>query len=117
MVGFLGEMFGSPETIKVAGAEPHVLGEFDRVNAERKHAGQKDTLLTESLGAIFLNLQTIGTGAILIVAGQAILNGQFTVGDLVLFVILSGGVHEALRRHRCDIDRISADRCQHRAAC
>ena len=86
VVGFLGEMFGSTETIKVAGAEPHVLGEFDRVNAERKHAGQKDTLLTESLGAIFLNLQTIGTGAILIVAGQAILNGQFTVGDLVLFV-------------------------------
>ena len=86
VVGFLGEMFGSAETIKVAGAEPHVLGEFDRVNAERKHAGQKDTLLTESLGAIFLNLQTIGTGAILIVAGQAILNGQFTVGDLVLFV-------------------------------
>ena len=86
VVGFLGEMFGSAETIKVAGAEPHVLGEFDRVNAERKHAGQKDTLLTESLGAIFLNLQTIGTGAILIVAGQAILSGQFTVGDLVLFV-------------------------------
>ena len=86
VVGFLGEMFGSAETIKVAGAEPHILGEFDRVNAERKHAGQKDTLLTESLGAIFLNLQTIGTGAILIVAGQAILNGQFTVGDLVLFV-------------------------------
>ena len=86
VVGFLGEMFGSAETIKVAGAEPHILGEFDRVNAERKHAGQKDTLLTESLGAIFLNLQTIGTGAILIVAGQAILSGQFTVGDLVLFV-------------------------------
>ena len=86
VVGFLGEMFGSAETIKVAGAEPHVLGEFDRVNAERKRAGLKDTLLTQTLSAIFLNLQSIGTGAILIVAGQAILDGQFTVGDLVLFV-------------------------------
>ena len=86
VVGFLGEMFGSAETIKVAGAEPHVLGEFDRVNAERKHAGLRDTLLTETLGAIFLNVQSIGTGVILIVAGQAILSGQFTVGDLVLFV-------------------------------
>ncbi|MYB49389.1 MAG: ABC transporter ATP-binding protein [Dehalococcoidia bacterium] len=86
VVGFLGEMFGSAETIKVAGAEPHVLGELDRVNAARKHAGLKDTLLTQTLGAIFLNVQSIGTGAILIVASQAILSGQFTVGDLVLFV-------------------------------
>ena len=86
VVGLLGEMFGSAETIKVAGAEPHVLGEFDRVNAARKHAGLKDTLLTRTLGAIFLNVQSFGTGAILIVAGHAILSGQFTVGDLVLFV-------------------------------
>ena len=86
VVGFLGEMFGSAETIKVAGAEPHVLGEFDRVNATRKHAGLRDTLLTQTLTAIFFNVQSIGTGAILIVAGQAILSGQFTVGDLVLFV-------------------------------
>ena len=45
VVGFLGEMFGSAETIKVAGAEPHVLGEFDRVNVARKHAGLRDTLV------------------------------------------------------------------------
>ena len=107
VVGFLGEMFGSAETIKVAGAEPHVLGEFDRVNAERKHAGLKDTLLTRTLGAIFLNVQSFGTGAILIVAGQAILSGQFTVGDLVLFVfyleaftMLFAGIGEVLTEYR-----------------
>ena len=107
VVGFLGEMFGSAETIKVAGAEPHVLGEFDRVNATRKHAGLRDTLLTETLRAIFLNVQSIGTGAILIVAGQAILSGQFTVGDLVLFVfyleaftMLFAGIGEILTHYR-----------------
>ena len=107
VVGFLGEMFGSPETIKVAGAEPHVLGEFDRVNAARKHAGLKDTLVTQTLRAIFLNVQSIGTGAILIVAGQAILSGQFTVGDLVLFVfyleaftMLFAGIGEILTIYR-----------------
>ncbi len=107
VVGFLGEMFGSAETIKVAGAEPHVLGEFDRVNAERKHAGLKDTLLTRTLGAIFLNVQSFGTGAILIVAGQAMLSGQFTVGDLVLFVfyleaftMLFAGIGEVLTAYR-----------------
>ena len=107
VVGFLGEMFGSAETIKVAGAEPHVIGEFDRVNAERKHAGLRDTLLTQTLRAIFLNVQSIGTGAILIVAGQAILSGQFTVGDLVLFVfyleaftMLFAGIGEILMHYR-----------------
>ena len=107
VIGFLGEMFGSAETIKVAGAEPHVLGEFDRVNAARKHAGLRDTLLTQTLGAIFRNVQSIGTGAILIVAGQAILSGQFTVGDLVLFVfyleaftMLFAGIGEVLTGYR-----------------
>ena len=107
VVGFLGEMFGSAETIKVAGSEPHVLGEFDRVNAARKHAGLKDTLVTQTLRAIFLNVQSFGTGAILIVAGQAILSGQFTVGDLVLFVfyleaftMLFAGIGEILTHYR-----------------
>ena len=107
VVGLLGEMFGSAETIKVAGAEPHVLGEFDRVNAARKHASLKDTLLTRTLGAIFLNVQSFGTGAILIVAGQAILSGQFTVGDLVLFVfyleaftMLFASIGEVLTEYR-----------------
>ena len=107
VVGFLGEMFGSAEAIKIAGAEPHVLGEFDRVNAARKHAGLKDTLVTQTLGAIFLNVQSIGIGAILIVAGQAILGGQFTVGDLVLFVfyleaftMLFAGIGEVLTAYR-----------------
>ena len=85
VTGFLGEMFGSAESIKVAGAVPHVLKEFDRVNMVRKEATLRDILLTQSLNAVFQNVQNIGTGAILIVAGQAMLSGQFTVGDLALF--------------------------------
>ena len=90
VTGFLGEMFGSAEAIKVAGAETHVLNEFDRVNAARKQATLRDTLLTQTLNAIFQNVQSIGTGVILIAAGQAMLSGRFTVGDLVLFVFYLG---------------------------
>ena len=86
VTGFLGEVFGSIEAIKVAGAEGWVLNEFDRVNGARKRATLRDTLLTQTLNAIFQNVDSIGTGAILIVAGQAMLSGQFTVGDLALFV-------------------------------
>ena len=86
VTGFLGEMFGSAEAIKVAGTEDLVLNEFDRVNAVRKRATLRDTLLTQTLNAIFQNVDSIGTGVILIVAGQAMVSGQFTVGDLALFV-------------------------------
>ena len=85
VTGFIGEIFGSAEAIKVSGAETRVLDEFDRVNAERKRATLRDTLLTQSLNAVFENVHSIGAGAILIVVGQAILSGQFTVGDLALF--------------------------------
>ena len=85
VTGFIGEMFGSVEAIKVAGAEVSVLGEFDRVNTARKRATLRDTLLTQSLNAVFHNVQHIGTGAILIVSGHAMLSGEFTVGDLALF--------------------------------
>ena len=91
VTGFLGEMFGSAEAIKVAGAESHVLNEFDRVNAARKRATLRDTLLTQTLNAMFRNLEGIGVGAIMIVAGHAMLNGQLTVGDLVLFVFYLEG--------------------------
>ena len=86
VTGFLGEMFGSAEAIKVAGAEDRILDEFDYANTARKRTTLRDTLLTETLNAIFQNVDSIGTGAILIVAGQAMLSGQFTVGDLALFV-------------------------------
>ena len=85
VAGFLGEMFGSVEAIKVAGAERRVLHEFDIVNAARKRATLRDTLLTQTLNAIFQNLDSIGMGVILIFAGQAMLSGELTVGDLVLF--------------------------------
>ena len=90
VTGFLGEMFGSAEAIKVAGAEMRVLEEFDRINAARKQATLRDTLLTQTLNAIFQNVQSIGTGVILIAAGQAMLSGLITVGDLVLFVFYLG---------------------------
>ena len=107
VTGFLGEMFGSAEAIKVAGAENHVLNEFDRVNAARKQATLRDTLLTQTLNAVFRNLEGISVGAILIVAGHAMLSGELTVGDLVLFVFylqqfswLSRGLGQVMTEYR-----------------
>ena len=90
VTGFIGEMFGAVEAIKVADAEDRVLDRFDVLNTERKRTTLKDTLLSETLGAVFSNVQNIGTGLVLIVAGRSLASGSFTVGDLSLFVFYLG---------------------------
>ena len=90
VTGFIGEMFGAVEAIKVADAEERVLDRFDVLNAERKRTTLKDTLLGETLGAVFSNVQNIGTGFVLIAAGRSLGSGSFTVGDLSLFVFYLG---------------------------
>ena len=90
VTGFIGEMFGAAEAIKVAHAEERVLGRFDSLNAERKRTTLKDTLLGETLGAVFSNVQNIGTGFVLIAAAQSLGSESFSVGDLSLFVFYLG---------------------------
>ena len=90
VTGFIGEMFGAVEAIKVANAEDRVLDRFDVLNAERKRTTLRDTLLGETLGAVFSNVQNIGTGFVLIAAGRSLGSGSFSVGDLSLFVFYLG---------------------------
>ena len=90
VTGFIGEMFGAAEAIKVAHAEDRVLDRFDALNAERKRTTLKDTLLSESLNAIFSNVQNIGTGFVLIGAARSLGSESFSVGDLSLFVFYLG---------------------------
>ena len=90
VTGFIGEMFGAAEAIKVANAEDRVLERFDVLNEERKRTTLRDTLLGETLGAVFSNVQNIGTGFVLIVAARSLGSDSFSVGDLSLFVFYLG---------------------------
>ncbi|MEJ2484169.1 MAG: ABC transporter ATP-binding protein [Anaerolineales bacterium] len=85
VVGFIGEFFGSVQAIKVAGAEESVIKRFERLNDERRDYSLKDRLFNEILHSLFVNTANIGTGVILILAGQAMRNNEFTVGDFALF--------------------------------
>ena len=67
-----------------------MLGRFERLNAERKRTTLKDTLLGESLNAVFSNIQNIGTGFVIIVAARSLGTEDFSVGDLSLFVFYLG---------------------------
>lgn len=93
--GFIGELFGAVQAIKVASAEERMMGQFDKLNEIRRKAAIQDNLFGAILNSVFENIVNLSTGLILILAGQAIRAGAgeigaFTVGDLALFVFYLG---------------------------
>ena len=94
ITGFIGEFFGAVQAVKVATAENGVLARFDELNDERRKLSLKDRLFNEVLHSLFRNAVNLGTGVVLILAGQAMREGTFTVGDFALFVFCLEGISE-----------------------
>ncbi|WP_138754607.1 ABC transporter ATP-binding protein [Paenibacillus sinopodophylli] len=86
VTGAISEMFGSVQAIQVAGAEKRVMSRFRKLNDNRRKTMLKDKLMNEVLDSIFSNSVNLGTGLILLLAGQKMRGGEFTVGDFSLFV-------------------------------
>lgn len=86
ITGFLGELFGMIQALKVADASSHVMKRFQRMNDTRRQATVKDRTFSELLNSSFMNSVNLSTGLILLLAGQGMQAGTFTVGDLALFV-------------------------------
>jgi len=91
---FVGEMFGAAQAVKVATAEQRMLRHFRELNDVRREAAIRDRLFHELFHSVFWNAINLGTGAILLLSGQAIQAGSFTVGDFALFVYYLGFVTE-----------------------
>lgn len=92
VTGFLGELFGAVQAVKVAGAEERVLRRFDRLNQERLDNTVRDQVFEAALGAVYFNTAQLGIGIILILAAGAMRSGSFTVGDFALFVVYLQGL-------------------------
>ncbi len=86
VVGFIGETFGAAQAIKVATAERGVVSHFRELNDQRRRAALRDRLFNEILHSAFMNAVNLGTGVVLILAGRAMRDGSFTIGDFALFV-------------------------------
>jgi ATP-binding cassette subfamily B protein/ATP-binding cassette subfamily C protein len=88
VTGILGEIFGSVQAIKVAGAEKNVLDYFRTLNDQRRQTMIKDSLFNAILNSSFQNMVNLGTGIILLLASQLMKSdvNQLTVGDFALFV-------------------------------
>ncbi len=86
VIGFLGELFGSVQAVKVANAESEVIGHFHRLSETRRRATVKERVFREFVFTVTDTAVVFGTGMTILLAGRALAAGTFTVGDFALFV-------------------------------
>jgi ATP-binding cassette, subfamily B, bacterial len=86
VAGFLGEMMGAAQAIKIANAESAVVGRMEQLNATRQRYAVRLRMFSALLDAVNAATVSFGIGVMLILAGRAMSTGQFTVGDFALFV-------------------------------
>jgi ATP-binding cassette subfamily B protein len=97
VVGFIGELFGAVQAVKVASAEKYAIGHFTMLNDRRRRYALLDNLLSQLLDSFNMNTASLATGLILLLAAQSMHSGAFSVGDFALFVTYIGGVAAAPR--------------------
>ncbi len=88
VTGFIGEFFGAVQAVKVATAERSVIGLFHELNEERRKLSLRERLFDEILRSLWRNMSSLSTGVVLLLAGQSMRAGTFTIGDFSLFVFL-----------------------------
>ena len=90
VAGFLGETFGSVQAVKVASAEEDVVAHFAGLNDTRRRIHMRMELFRGILDSLNQSVVTFGIAVMLLLAGTAIAQGAFTVGDFALFVSFLG---------------------------
>ena len=85
-IGFLGETFDAVQAVKVAGAEENVINHLSALNETRAQVEVRQVFYRGLLSALNNSVVNFGIGVMLLMAGTAISQGTFTVGDFALFV-------------------------------
>lgn len=84
--GFLGEALDAVQAVKVAGAEQGVVDRLAMLNQARARVEMQEVFYRGLLSALNNSVVNFGIGVMLLMAGTAIGQGTFTVGDFALFV-------------------------------
>ena len=86
VTGFLGEILGGVQAIKIAGAESGILRHFANLSEARRKAGvRQNTFLTLSFSA-GQSMGDIAVALVVLLAGQTLQSGAMSIGDFTLFV-------------------------------
>ncbi len=89
---FINEMFQAVLAIKVATMESNVISHFRGLNDTRRKSTLINNLFEQLLRSINQNLGNVATGVILMLAAEKVRSGEFTVGDIALFMTYIGEV-------------------------
>jgi ATP-binding cassette subfamily B protein len=90
VTGFLSELFGAVQAVKVAGAEDHAIGHFERLNHRRRRAAIRIHVLFDVFFSFADIAAVLGIGVVLLLAGRAMAAGSFSIGDFALFTYYLG---------------------------
>jgi ATP-binding cassette, subfamily B, bacterial len=85
VAGYLGELFGAVQAVKIAGAEADAVAYFGALNEERGRTAVRVRMLRDLLDSFWSIAGTLGLGVVLLLAGQKMSAGTFTIGDFALF--------------------------------
>lgn len=83
---YLGETFAGLLAFRLAGREEAALLRLDRHNARRRKTAVRDTVLQQTINGIASSTTDITIGLLLLALVPSVRSGNFTVGDLALFV-------------------------------
>jgi len=85
VTGFLGEIFGAIQVMKVADAEAGTMAYFQQLNEERRIANVRHGVFHATFQATWDNMGDVAVAVMVVLAGIGMSQGTFTVGDFVLF--------------------------------
>lgn len=91
-----GEIFSAVQAIQLAAAETPLLAYFKQLHQDRRAAALKDKLISEVMRSLTENMANLGTGLILLLVGQSMLGGTFSVGDFALFLFCLPWITDAI---------------------
>ncbi len=85
VTGFLGEIFGAIQAMKVADAEAGTMAYFQHLNEARRVANVRHGVFLATFQATWDNMGDVAVAVMVVLAGIGMSQGTFTVGDFVLF--------------------------------
>ena len=86
VTGFLGEVLGGVQAIKVADAENGALRYFNTLSEARRKAGVRQSTFLTLVSSAGESMGAIAVAMVVLMAGQSLQSGAMTVGDFTLFV-------------------------------
>lgn len=85
VTGFLGEIFGAVQAVKVADAEGGTMGYFHMLNEKRRRLNVRYATFLALFHAATDHLGDIAVAVMVLLAGSAMAQGSFTIGEFALF--------------------------------